>query len=69
MDFNLRFVQGADMKDAGVAVLGIHASPTEEFGMTQVVFPSQGWVECCITQKEALLNLSSRTYQVLAVDK
>jgi len=43
LDFDLRFVQGADqIEDAGMAVSGIHASSSEQFGTVQVVFPRTG---------------------------
>jgi hypothetical protein len=42
LDFDLRFVQGAGQKDAGMAVSGIHASSSEQFGTVQVVFPKTG---------------------------
>jgi hypothetical protein len=44
LDFDLRFVEGADKKDAGVAISGIHISPTQQFGTAQVVFPTQGCI-------------------------
>lgn len=42
INFDLRFVQGVDKQDAGIAVSEIHASPTQQFGTAQIVFPSQG---------------------------
>jgi len=42
LDCDLWFVQGADQKDAGMAVSGIHASSSEQFGIVQVVFPNKG---------------------------
>lgn len=42
LNFDLRFVQGTDERDAGLAVTAIHASPTQQFGTAKVVFPTQG---------------------------
>jgi hypothetical protein len=45
LDFDLRFVQGANQRNASMAVSGIHASSSQQFGTVQVVFPKQGSYE------------------------
>ena len=42
--FNLRFVQGADQDDAGLAASEVHASSSQQSGSVQVVFPHEGYV-------------------------
>ena len=42
--FNLRFVQGADQKDVGMAAPEVRASSTQQSGPVRVVFPKEGYV-------------------------
>jgi len=42
LNFDLRFVEGTDQKEAGMAVSGIHVSSSQQFGTVKVVFPQQG---------------------------
>jgi len=42
LNFDLRFVEGTDQKEGGMAVSGIHASSSQQFGTAQVVFPEKG---------------------------
>jgi len=42
LDFSLWFVQGTDQEDAGIAASKIQASPSQQSGSVQVVFPDKG---------------------------
>ena len=45
LDFNLRFVRGADQEDAGMAASEVHASSSQQSGSVRVVFPDVGYVD------------------------
>lgn len=42
LDFDLRFVQGPDQDDAGMAASGVRALSNQQSGTVQVVFPKDG---------------------------
>lgn len=44
LDFDLRFVQGVDQEDAGMAASEVHASSGQQSGTVQVAFPDEGYV-------------------------
>jgi len=45
LTFNLRFVQGTDQEDAGMAASEVTASSSQQSGTVQVVFPNEGSYE------------------------
>lgn len=51
LNFNLRFVQGPDQEDAGMAASGVHASSTQQSGTVDVVFPNDGYVGLGISSR------------------